>query len=45
MVCGQFPPKNGLKLEIVLFESEWDNDAGGISNPLASSDFLSFKKD
>ena len=33
IVCGQFPPRNGLKLEFVLFEAERDNDAGGILNP------------
>ena len=33
MVCSQFPPRNGLKLEFVLFEAERDNDAEGISAP------------
>ena len=33
MVGGQFPPRNDLKLEFVLFEAERDNDAEGISAP------------
>ena len=33
MVCSQFPTRNGLKLEFVLFKAEPDNDTGGISNP------------
>ena len=33
MVCIQFPPRNSLKLEFVLFEAERDNDAEGISAP------------
>ena len=33
MVCGQFSPRNSLKLKFVLFEAERDIDAGGILNP------------
>ena len=40
MVCGQFPPTNGLKLEIVLFEPEWDNDFEGISKPCTQQNFV-----
>ena len=31
MACSQFPSRNVLKLEFVLFEAERDNDAEGIS--------------
>ena len=44
MICGQFPPRNGLKLEFVLFEAERDNDAEGISAPGRAVTFSASKR-
>ena len=44
MVCSQFPPRNGLKLEFVFFEAERDNDAVGISAPRRVVTFSASKR-
>ena len=44
MVCSQFPPRNGLKLEFVLFEAERDNNAEGTSNLRRVMTFSALKR-